>query len=79
MQNFTTLASQYRAELLDNVVPFWLNRSQDREFGGYFTCLDRQGNVFDTDKFIRLQAREVWLFSMLCNQVEKRREWLECA
>ena len=47
--------------------------------GGYFTCLDRQGNVFDTDKFIWLQARQVWLFSMLYNKVEKRQEWLECA
>lgn len=79
MYTFNALASQYRAELLDNVVPFWLNRSQDREYGGYFTCLDRKGNVFDTDKFIWLQAREVWLFSMLYNKVEKRREWLDCA
>ena len=38
----------------------------------YFTCLDRQGNVFDTDKFIWLQGREVWMFSMLYNKVEKR-------
>ncbi|MDD3779337.1 MAG: AGE family epimerase/isomerase, partial [Proteiniphilum sp.] len=42
-------------------------------------CLDRQGNVYDTDKFIWLQAREVWLFSMLYNKVEKRQEWLDCA
>ncbi|QRX64722.1 AGE family epimerase/isomerase [Dysgonomonadaceae bacterium zrk40] len=79
MTYFNNLATQYRAELLDKVVPFWLNRSQDLEHGGYFTCLDRQGNVYDTDKFIWLQAREVWLFSMLYNKVEKRQEWLECA
>ena len=36
-------------------------------------------NVFDTDKFIWLQGREVWLFSMLYNKVEKRQEWLDCA
>lgn len=79
MINFNNLATQYKAELLDNVVPFWLHHSQDLEMGGYFTCLDRQGNVYDTDKFIWLQAREVWLFSMLYNKVEKRQEWLECA
>ncbi len=79
ISNFSALASQYKTELFDNVVPFWLTRSQDREFGGYFTCLDRQGNVFDTDKFIWLQAREVWMFSMLCNKVGKRQEWLDCA
>jgi N-acylglucosamine 2-epimerase len=73
------LTKLYRDELLDNVVPFWLTRSQDSQFGGYFTCLDRAGNVFDTDKFVWLQGREVWLFSMLYNSLEKNPEWLKCA
>ncbi len=79
MDNFNLLALQYQTELFGNILPFWLKHSQDREFGGYFTCLDRQGNVFDTDKFIWLQGRQVWLFSMLYNKVEKRQEWLDCA
>ena len=33
------LADQYKDELLDNVLPFWLEHSQDHEHGGYFTCL----------------------------------------
>jgi len=74
-----SLTSLYRDELLENVVPFWLNRSQDPVYGGYFTCLDRRGDVFDTDKFIWLQGREVWLFSMIYNNIEKKHEWLECA
>lgn len=79
MIDFKKLAEQYKTELLENVLPFWLEKSQDKEFGGYFTCLDRKGEVFDTDKFIWLQGREVWMFSMLYNKVEKRQEWLECA
>lgn len=79
MTNFKELAEQYRTELLDSVLPFWLEKSQDKEYGGYFTCLDRKGNVFDTDKFIWLQGREVWLFSMLYNKVAQRQEWLDCA
>ena len=63
--DFKKLANQYKDELLDNVLPFWLENSQDHEYGGYFTCLDREGKVFDTDKFIWLQGREVWMFSML--------------
>ncbi len=74
-----SLTGLYRDELLENVVPFWLNRSQDPVYGGYFTCLDRKGDVFDTDKFIWLQGREVWLFSMIYNNIEKKQEWLECA
>lgn len=77
--DFKKLAKQYKSELLDSVLPFWLEKSQDKEFGGYFTCLDREGNVFDTDKFIWLQGREVWMFSMLYNKVEKRQEWLDAA
>lgn len=77
--DFKKLSEQYKHELLDKVVPFWLEKSQDLEHGGYFTCLDREGNVFDTDKFIWLQGREVWMFATLYNKVEKRQEWLDCA
>jgi N-acylglucosamine 2-epimerase len=77
--NFQQLARLYKSELTDNILPFWLEKSQDKEFGGYFTCLDREGNVFDTDKFIWLQGRQVWLFSMLYNNLDKNPEWLECA
>ena len=50
------LANQYKDELLNNVLPFWLEHSQDHEFGGYFTCLDREGNVFDTDLAARTRS-----------------------
>ena len=73
------MAARYRSELLDNVLPFWLEKSQDKEYGGYFTCLDRDGTVFDTDKFVWLQGREVWMFSMLYNSFKKDPAWLECA
>jgi len=77
--DFKKIANQYKDELLNNVIPFWLENSQDKEYGGYFTCLDRKGNVFDTDKFVWLQGREIWLFSMLYNNVAKKQEWLDCA
>ena len=77
--NIKQLAEQYKHELLDKVVPFWLDKSQDTQHGGYFTCLERDGSVFDTDKFVWLQGREVWMFATLYNKVEKRQEWLDCA
>ena len=73
------LAQQYKSALLDDVIPFWMRHSIDYEYGGYFTCLERDGSVFDTDKFIWLQARQVWTFSMLYNRLERRTEWLEIA
>ncbi len=77
--DFESLAKQYQKELLDKVIPFWEKNSKDEPFGGYLTCLDRQGKVFDTDKFVWLQARQVWMFSSLYNRVEQKPEWLEMA
>lgn len=77
--DFKELANKYKTELLDSVLPFWLNNSIDKEYGGYFSCLDRDGSVYDTDKFTWLQGREVWLFSMLCNKLGKKQEWLDAA
>jgi N-acylglucosamine 2-epimerase len=76
---FNEYAEIYRDNLLNDVIPFWLNNSGDREFGGYFTCLDAKGEVFDTDKFIWLQGRQVWTFAMLYNNVEQKRDWLDFA
>ncbi|MHC4741582.1 MAG: n-acyl-d-glucosamine 2-epimerase [Planctomycetota bacterium] len=72
-------AELYETELLENVIPFWEKHSIDTEHGGYFTCLDRNGEVYDTDKFVWLQARQVWTFSMLYNRFEKRGDWLDIA
>lgn len=78
-QDFTRYTSLYKNTLLEDVIPFWEKYSLDHEYGGYFTCLDREGKVFQSDKFIWLQARQVWTFSMLYNRVEKRPSWLEIA
>ena len=75
----TGLAELYKNALLENVIPFWEECSIDTEYGGYFTCLDRQGKVYDTDKFIWLQNRQVWLFSLFFNQLEQKKTWLEIA
>jgi N-acylglucosamine 2-epimerase len=72
-------AALYKDTLLKGVVPFWTQHSIDEVAGGYFTCLGREGNVFDTDKFVWLQCRQVWCFSMLYNRVEQKQEWLDVA
>ncbi|SMG09640.1 AGE family epimerase/isomerase [Sphingobacterium psychroaquaticum] len=77
--DFKKLSEQYKTELLENVMPFWLKNSLDKVYGGYFTCLDQKGEVFDTDKFMWLQAREVYMFASLYNKVEQKQEWLDAA
>lgn len=74
-----TLGLLYRDALHNDVVPFWERHSIDNECGGYFSCLDRKGDVFDTDKFIWMQARQVWMFAMLFNRVRHEHRWLDIA
>lgn len=74
-----TYAPLYLKELKDNILPFWVRYSKDEKNGGFFTCLDREGNVFDTDKFMWLQGREVWCFSYMYQHLEARPEWLQMA
>lgn len=72
-------AALYKDNLLNDVIPFWMRHSRDEANGGYFTCLRRDGSVFDTDKFMWLQCRQIWCFSMLYNRVEQKKEWLDFA
>ena len=73
------LLDLYRGELVDNVVPFWQAHSIDRECGGFFTCLDRDGSVYSTDKYVWLQGRAVYMWSQLHRHVDPSRGWLELA
>jgi N-acylglucosamine 2-epimerase len=72
-------AAQYKNELLENILPFWLTNSKDEVNGGFFTCLNREGKVYDTDKFMWLQGREVWCFSYMYNNIAQKQEWLQMA
>ena len=74
---FKKYARLYQDALLKDVIPFWEKNSMDYKHGGYYSCLDREGNVYDTDKFIWLQGRQAWTFSMLYNRVSKNSRWLE--
>lgn len=70
------LSDYFRSELLNNLLPFWVDRMVDTECGGFITFLDRDGRVLCTDKSIWVQGRITWLFARLYNDLEKRQEWL---
>jgi N-acylglucosamine 2-epimerase len=67
----------YRANLFEDCIPFWLKNSIDRKHGGYLTCLDGEGKIYNTDKSVWFQGRGTWIYSRLYNTVEKKQEWLE--
>ena len=75
----TGYSARYERELFEHVLPFWLSFSLDRENGGYFTCLDREGRIYDDRKYVWLNGRAVWTFSRLCRMFGPRPEWAEFA
>lgn len=73
------LKELYLNELKNEVLPFWMKHSLDHSVGGYYTCLGRHGEVYDTDKFIWLQARQVWLFAYMYEHLEANDTYIEIA
>ena len=69
----------HRDGLLEDTVPFWMKHTIDHEYGGFLNYLDRDGAVLCTDKPVWVLGRFTWLTAMLCNNVQKRTEWLETA
>lgn len=69
----------YRADLTDNILPFWLEHGLDRKHGGIYTCLDREGKLMDPTKSVWFQGRFAFVCSFAYNQVERQPEWLDAA
>lgn len=76
---FVDLLVIYRVELLERVVPFWLEHAIDRQHGGILTCIAADGTVLSSDKYLWSQLRAIWTFSALYNRIERRPEWLDVA
>ncbi len=79
--NWQPYIERYERELLESVIPFWEKHCVDHEFGGYFTCLDRDGSVYDPNKYMWMQWRIVYMFATLYKSEygKGREDWLEIA
>ena len=63
-------------EELRRSIRFWLSHGLDPVHGGVYTCLDKAGEVYSTDKSVWMQGRCAWTFAALCRQYGVREEWL---
>ncbi len=73
------LRDTFYTELVDNTMPFWIDHATDREYGGFTTFLDRQGEILSPDKPMWVMGRITWLLSKLYNDLEQREEYLTLA
>ncbi len=69
----------YREDFTRNIMPFWLKNGLDRENGGIYTCVGRDGQLIDSTKSVWFQGRFAFICSFAYNNIEKNPEWLEAA
>lgn len=50
-------------DILHDSIGFWLRFGPDRENGGIYTSLGRDGEVYSTDKSVWMQGRAAWTFA----------------
>lgn len=79
MDNLEKYIAVYKEDLLHNIIPFWEKYGVDKEYGGFLSCLDRDGSILDTDKGLWQMGRFTWVYATLYNEVENKPEWLELA
>ena len=72
-------ARQWAREELDRCTNFWLRHGMDEVNGGVYTCLDRKGEIYSTDKSVWMQGRCGWIFAYLCRVYGVREEWLKAS
>ena len=77
-QKLENIREQIRTQL-DGCINFWLKNGIDTENGGVYTCLDRKGAVYSTDKSVWMQGRCAWTFAWLCSLYGKKTEWLDAS
>ena len=74
-QKFDQLYKEYRETLMDSILPFWLRYGFDREHGGLYTGLDRDGTLLETDKSVWFQGRALWVYATAYREMENREEY----
>lgn len=65
--------------LFEDVLPFWQNHHVDKEYGGFFNYLGRDGKVLLTDKNVRHLGRFTFLYAWFYNEYKKDEQWLALA
>lgn len=75
----TEWREHYRHDLLDDILPFWLNHGLDKVNGGVYTCVDREGKLMDGTKSVWFQGRCPFVYSFAYNNIDRRPEYLAMA
>lgn len=72
-------SKKYKNDLVNNIMPFWMKYGLDRQHGGVYTCVNRDGSLIDTTKSVWFQGRFAFICAFAYNNVERNQEWLDAA
>lgn len=78
-RELSEFVTYYEKHICEDIMPFWDARCIDKENGGYLTCFDREGNLTDDKKYIWFQGRQLYVYALLYQEVDKKTEWLRNA
>mgnify|MGYP003623820269 FL=1 len=54
----------FKQELTENILPFWINKMQDKEYDGFYGRIDGENKLYKkANKGAILNARLLWTFS----------------
>ena len=76
---FSRLRTRLTEELTKSIIPFWEQHSIDKDYGGFFSCLNRDGSIYDTYKQMWMQWREIYMFAALFNSEFRDNRFLKYA
>ena len=75
-EKITLLHGQVSHALENGIIPFWLERSIDHEYGGFLTNFDQDGRSLGTpEKYLNTQCRLIWWFSTLARHYPQKPEY----
>ncbi len=65
--------------LTEHVLQFWFTKLIDQRNGGLNNCVQDDGEVLSTEKYLWSQGRALWVLSKLFNDIDQNSKWLEMA
>lgn len=75
----SSCAEQYNTDLKGNILPFWMKFGYDRQHGGVYTCVDRDGTLMDTTKSVWFQGRFGYIMAKAAQLPDADPEWIEAS
>lgn len=76
LKDLKAVGEDYKRQLKEDILPFWLEHGMDPVNGGVYTCVDRDGSLIDPTKSVWFQGRCGFVMAYAYNNIEKNPAWL---